>query len=299
MTDINKLWIDCDPGIDDAISLIIAFKQEEFEVVGISSVKGNVSAEVGKNNIIEICELLDWEVPVYKGEEVTLSKEISINNKYLKSGLGYYINNNEYEEESIEASEAIYFAARETDKLDIICIGPTTNIAKAIINHPDIVDKIGDVFIMGGALNGGNITGNAEFNVYRDPKALNILLENNLQIFLFSLDLTTKFGFTEEEIKEITGEDTSCENLIIDMIDFLIDERSNKEEEVFIHDIFPIYGYIFKDGIIYEQIKLKVDETDENRGKLLVDETGSEVYYAVKLNEENLKQYIIETLNKK
>ncbi len=295
MKNISKVWIDCDPGIDDALTLIAAYLEDRFEVVGISSVSGNVSSEKGKNNICEICEILDWEVPIFKGNDKKISQEIYIENKFTKNSLGYHVNNNTFENYGTMLSEELYLAAKESEKLDIIAIGPTTNIAKAVVDYPDIVNYLDNIFIMGGSLNGGNITSNAEFNVYSDPKALSLLLENDLNIFLFSLDLTTKFSFTKDYLQGLNKNNTSYKSLVDDMLEFLIDENSYYDDEIYLHDIFALYGYIYKDGIIYEQINIKVQEDGEYRGAIFADESGSSVYYAVKLNEENFKTYLEDT----
>jgi len=172
----RKLIIDCDPGQDDAINLFLALPPtDEYEILGITVVAGNVGLEKVSRNARLLCELTGRiDIPVYEGCAEPLKLPlVTAEDVHSREGLEGV----ELFEPSIKAQEqhAVDFIietlmAAEDYSITLVPTGPLTNIAAALIKEPNIVPKIKEIVLMGGALReGGNITPSAEFNIYVDP----------------------------------------------------------------------------------------------------------------------------------
>lgn len=200
--------IDCDPGIDDAIALFIAFASENLDIRAITTVAGNVNVDKTTNNALKLVELLDKDVRVAKGAERPILKEpVNAEHVHGKSGLGDMIlpepKKGLY---SKNAYDTIYEEAIKCEgKLDIIALGPLTNIALTLMKYPDIKNKIAHLTIMGGSAGLGNVTPTAEFNIFVDPEAAKVVFDSGIDITMVGLDATRKAIATEEDLKEINS----------------------------------------------------------------------------------------------
>jgi purine nucleosidase len=185
----NKLIIDTDAGIDDAIALMMAFDFPDTDVIGITAVSGNVGVDFVVRNVRLVLNLLGKNVPVFRGAAAPLFRE-TINSSGLmgEDGLGgasekYPAPTQDTPGEA--AACALVRLAREVKKPDlltIVALGPLTNLALAVRLDPGIVSKVDHLVIMGGAMEGrGNITPAAEYNFYADPEAAAIIFEAEFQ----------------------------------------------------------------------------------------------------------------------
>lgn len=206
------VWIDCDTGIDDSIALLTALKLEQLDVLGISAVAGNVELDYTFPNTRNVVHLANRDdVKVYPGAEKPLVLELDAAHEiHGANGLG----NIELEEspnpkETKKAWDAIYEACKNSkEKVTLIAVGPLTNIAITIANHPDVVDYIKVINIMGGAADGGNKTPCAEFNIYADPQAAENVFKCGVPVNMFGLDVTNTAYIQEDEYAEIATIDT-------------------------------------------------------------------------------------------
>ncbi|MDB9529445.1 nucleoside hydrolase [Oscillatoria sp. CS-180] len=190
----KKIIIDCDPGVDDAIALMLALKSSELAVQAITVVAGNVPLELTQRNARQICELLDrTDVPIYAGCPRPLVRSlITAEDIHGKSGLeGVTLPEPAVPLQPMHAVHYLIELLRTAvEPLTIAALGPLTNIAVALIQAPDIVDKIERLVIMGGGITHGNITPVAEFNMYVDPHAAQVVFEAAIPTTLISLDVT-------------------------------------------------------------------------------------------------------------
>lgn len=300
---MKRLFIDSDPGIDDALALCAGFMEEDYEIVAVSTVNGNVDTKTGTKNALGLMDLLQWDIPIYEGCDEPMSKATERKFHHGENGLGgYEFENPQREIESIPAYEAIYRLAQEDGNLDLLLLGPLTNLAKALEEYPDLPEYLGDVFIMGGAINGGNVTSSAEFNFYVDPLAVKKVLSSNLNIFINGLDTTATTGLSPEDIKLFENSKSPAKDLILHLLNYLKDNNLDTENNIFnLHDLVALYAYSVKEGVIYEEINVNIRLDGEKRGQLYVpdlDEAeGYNVYYGTKLNSDNFKKYVINRLN--
>lgn len=199
----KPVWIDTDTGVDDAIALLTAFKLETIEVRGVSAVAGNTTLENAFRNARNVTYLAGHpEVKVYAGADRPLVKDLMVAaHAHGENGLGgAIIDESPAEVESTKAWDAIYEEAKALNgEMTLIAVGPLTNVAIMIAKHPDVVDYIKVINIMGGACDGGNVTPSAEFNIFTDPHAAETVFKSGIHINVFGLDVTLKALLTPEQ----------------------------------------------------------------------------------------------------
>ena len=246
MTDLIPIWIDTDTGVDDAVALLCALKLDKLAIRGISSVAGNVEhAKTFKNcrNVLAYAGRED--IKVYPGAIKPMCVELDdASEVHGKDGLGgVVIPESPAEKETMHAWDAIYEAAKkEGGKLQIVAVGPLTNIANAIISHPDLKGMVKRILIMGGAAVGGNATMAAEFNIYADPHSAETVMQSGIPVVMFGLDVTVDAYLNGKDIQDIRDFNTKISKFFADVVqsnlNFYI--KNYKREILCIHDACPL-----------------------------------------------------------
>lgn len=246
MTDLIPIWIDTDTGVDDAVALLCALKLDKLAIRGISSVAGNVEhAKTFKNcrNVLAYAGRED--IKVYPGAIKPMCVELDdASEVHGKDGLGgVVIPDSPAEKETMHAWDAIYEAAKkEGGKLQIVAVGPLTNIANAIISHPDLKCMVKRILIMGGAVVGGNATMAAEFNIYADPHSAETVMQSGIPVVMFGLDVTVDAYLNGKDIQDIRDFNTKISKFFADVVqsnlNFYI--KNYKREILCIHDACPL-----------------------------------------------------------
>jgi inosine-uridine nucleoside N-ribohydrolase len=246
----DKIIIDCDPGQDDAIALMMAFSSmDKLELLGITTVAGNVQLDKTQRNARLICEMIGViDIPVFAGCEKPLFRNLVTAEEYHgKNGLngldifdpGIPLQNQNAVQFIIDTLEK-----SEDHSMKIIGIGPLTNIAMVILQAPKIKRKIKEIIIMGGSyFEGGNVTAAAEFNFYVDPHAADIVLNSGIPVTVFGLDATHQARVS----KKIRGKMDSFPNTVgLNILKVSIDYFQKAymdiygQEEPPIHDVLTI-----------------------------------------------------------
>jgi purine nucleosidase len=231
----RKIIIDTDPGQDDAAAIMLALgSPEEVEVLGITTVAGNVPLARTSKNARIVCEFANRpDVKVYAGSERPLKrKPISAEHVHGETGL----NGPELFEPTMPLQEQngidfiIETLRREPARTVTLCtLGPLTNVATALIKAPDIAERIQEIVAMGGAyFEVGNITPAAEFNIYVDPEAADIVFKSGIKIVLLTLDLTHKVLTLKARVEKIRALGTRPAVALAEMLDFF--ERFDVEK---------------------------------------------------------------------
>ena len=214
----RKVIIDCDPGIDDALALILAISSPEIEILGITIVSGNVNVRKGAKNAKKILKLMGREdIKVYIGEEVPLVRElITAEDTHGMDGLGE--SEDILGEKFSEGESEVLFGGVDfilnkarSEEVSIIALGPLTNLATALNKDKESFNKIKEIVSMGGAFKShGNCSQVAEFNYWVDPHAVKEVFDNSTVPFtMVGLDVTREIILTPnyiELIKQIGGE---------------------------------------------------------------------------------------------
>lgn len=205
------VWFDCDTGVDDAAAIILANYLEEIDLLGISTLSGNVTVDKTTINTIKVCDLMGKKYPVYPGATKPWIKPYeSASLFHGEDGLGgAVLPDPSYEPEKELAWDALYRVAKEQNgELQVVAVGPMTNIATALSKYPELTKLIKRILIMGGAAVGGNCTPCAEFNIYTDPHAAQAVFRSGIQVVMCGLDVTLKAFFTEAEVEEVGAHNT-------------------------------------------------------------------------------------------
>ncbi len=231
----RKIIIDTDPGQDDAVAILLALASpEEIEVLGITAVAGNVPQPLTSKNARIVCELAGRpDVPVYAGCDAPLRRPlVTAEHVHGKTGL----DGPDLPEPTMQlmAGHAVDFIIttlrnQPENSVTLCPLGPLTNIATAFERAPDIVSRVQEIVLMGGAyFEVGNITPTAEFNIYVDPEAADIVFESGVEIVVMPLDVTHKALVTKPRNDAFRAIGTPVGIAVAEMTDFF--ERFDREK---------------------------------------------------------------------
>ncbi|NNK78936.1 MAG: nucleoside hydrolase [Litoreibacter sp.] len=230
-----KIIIDTDPGQDDAVAILLALASpEEIEVLGITAVAGNVPLELTQKNSRIVCELADKpDVDVFAGCASPLERKlVTAEHVHGKTGLdGPVLPDPKMPLRETHAVDFIIDTLRRepAGTVTLCPLGPLTNIATAFRKAPDIVGRIGEIVLMGGAyFQVGNITPAAEFNIYVDPQAADIVFQSGVSIVVMPLDVTHKALVTRPRVEAFRSLGNHVGTIVAEWTDFF--ERFDKEK---------------------------------------------------------------------
>ena len=201
--------IDCDPGQDDALMLMLALASPELDILGITAVAGNVPLALTQRNARLICELAGRpEARVHAGCERPMVREL-VTAEYVHGKSG--IDGIDIREPALplQREHAVAFLVDTLDdaaagSITLVATGPLTNLATAFVERPAIVGKVAEIVLMGGGFReGGNVTPAAEFNIHVDPDAAHIVFECGRPITVMSLDVTHQALTTPARLRRI------------------------------------------------------------------------------------------------
>ena len=222
----QALIIDCDPGVDDAVALMLAFGSDAFELLAITAVGGNVPVVKTARNARILRQIAGREdVPVYMGAERPLRREPAGAGEFHGAeGLGDMA---PFEPDAPcadgHAADAIIalVLARPAKSVALAVLGPLTNLALALRKEPALAERLGPVAVMGGArAEGGNITASAEFNIWADPDAAAVVFGSGCEVVAFGLDATHQVRATEARIRAIEAVDSAAARTAAAMLRF-------------------------------------------------------------------------------
>ena len=216
---MTRMIIDCDPGLDDAIALILA--HHYAEVVGITTVSGNVPLVATTANALMLTALLDVPTPVHSGAAGPLVGEPTYaGHVHGKSGMGDF--EPPAHDRTVAGDDAVsYLLDAAAPDVWVVAVGPLTNLALAIGRDPDWVKRIAGISIMGGSTQGGNVTPAAEFNIYADPEAAARVFASGAEIVMCGLNLTHQVQTSDTLVAELRAGGAPLERFAAGLFDFL------------------------------------------------------------------------------
>lgn len=225
----TSLIIDCDPGVDDAVALFLAFASpESLDILAITTVAGNVEAKLTARNARIIRQLAGREdVAVHVGAATPLVRPpIIASHFHGESGLGDLP---VFEPDAPcaegQAADAIVsiIMSRPPGSVAMAVTGPMTNLALAIQRQPAIVGRLGTVVVMGGARSeGGNITASAEYNIHADPHAADLVFRSGVKTVVLGLDATHQVRATPARVAAVKAIDTPAARAVARLFDFAV-----------------------------------------------------------------------------
>jgi purine nucleosidase len=204
---MSRVIIDTDPGVDDALALLLAMRSPELKIEGITPVAGNVPLELTLPNTLRMVEIAGrTDIPVAAGaREPLVRRLVTAAYAHGENGLGGAV----FPEPKTAPipERAADFIRRTVRKypgeVTLITIGPLTNVGVALRGDPELASLVRGLVMMGGSLSGGNITPAAEFNVYVDPEAARIVFQSAIPITMVGLDVTRKTTLTDEHVRTL------------------------------------------------------------------------------------------------
>ena len=276
----QALIIDCDPGVDDAVALMLAFGSEACELLAITAVGGNVSVVKTARNARILRQIAGREdVPVFMGADRPLRREPAGAGEFHgPEGLGDMV---PFEPDAPcadgHAADAIIdlVMARPARSVALAVLGPLTNLALALRKEPTLAVRLGPVAVMGGARSeGGNITASAEFNIWADPDAAAEVLATGCDVILFGLDATHQVRATEARIAALEAAGTPMAQAAASMMRF--SQRIEREivgwEAPPVHDPCPVAWLLQPALFTLQPCRVSVEtDSDLTRGHTAVE----------------------------
>ncbi|WP_429055748.1 pyrimidine-specific ribonucleoside hydrolase RihA [Aeromonas jandaei] len=218
--------LDCDPGHDDAIALILALASPELKVLAVTTSAGNQTPDKTLNNALRILTLLVRDdIPVAAGAPKPLARELIIaDNVHGESGLdGPKLPDPAFAPQGMTGIELMARSLRESpEPVTLVPTGPLTNIALLLAAHPELKSKIARIVLMGGAAGAGNWTPAAEFNIYVDPEAADMVFKSGIPITMCGLDVTHEAQVMDEDIERVRAITNPVAQCVAGLLDFFM-----------------------------------------------------------------------------
>lgn len=219
----TPIIIDCDPGHDDAIAILMAAACDKLDVKGITIVGGNQTLEKCLNNTLKLLSHLDLHIPVAAGAKGPLLRGLTVAPyAHGDSGMdGPQLPPATQKPVDMNAIQLMEKIVRESEEKVTLCpMGPLTNIAIFLRANPDLVDRIDKISLMGGTTLIGNRTPTSEFNIWEDPEAADIVFRSGIPLYMQGLDVTYQAGVNDEEIAQIRAIGNKYAVFVADLLDF-------------------------------------------------------------------------------
>jgi purine nucleosidase len=268
----RKIILDCDPGHDDSIAIVLAHGNPEIELAAITTVAGNQTLPKVTRNALRMCTVAGiTDVPVAAGCEFPLVRaQIVAPEIHGDSGL----DGPDFPEPTValdprHAVDVIIdtVMAAEPGEITLVPVGPLTNIALAMRREPAIVERVREVVLMGGAYTRGNTTPAAEFNILADPEAAAAVFDAPWAVTMVGLDLTHQAGATEAVVQRIGDLGTPLAKIVVELLTFF----ASTYKEVAGFDAPPVHdpcavAYVINAALLttkdaYVGVELKGDLT--------------------------------------
>ncbi|MCD6443026.1 MAG: nucleoside hydrolase [Thermotogae bacterium] len=277
----EKIILDCDPGHDDAVAIILAVADEKLELLGITTVVGNTSLENATNNALRILNLVGVkDLEVYPGAGRPLIRDTVLAPRiHGYSGLEGAEIPEPHKKPSTK--HAIDFMAEMIEKypneVTIVTTGPLTNFALFALKYPHLVGKIKSHVMMAGGIAFGNVTPVAEFNVFADPEAMSVVLGLDIPKVMAPLDLTHQAVVDHEIVNKIRNLGKEYLKPIADLLEFFIGayKRYFGIDGAPLHDPCAVMYLIDRDMFEWEEMYVQV----ELKGELTYGQTVADIWH--------------------
>ncbi len=242
----RRIILDCDPGIDDSVALSMALFHRSLDIVAITAVEGNVPAEMATKNVQTVIEQLDPPRLPRFGAATPNDNSDYRDACFIhgRDGLGEagFVTADHHQRHLSEKIICDEVRAAPGE-ISIVCLGPLTNVARAMQREPHFIENVGEIIMMGGSFNGiGNITQTAEFNIYCDPESAREVFHAPVKKILIPLDITSQVQFALNFMDSLPDETNSVGAFLRRVVPYLF--RSYHQqlglETVQIHDAIAL-----------------------------------------------------------
>ena len=270
---MKSVIIDCDPGCDDAIAILVALRQAN--VKAITTVNGNVSLAQTTANALMTIALANAEIPVYAGASAPLAgTPLQCNPVHGTDGLGGVTRiSHRRSRETLPACEYLLNCVTKEDW--VVALGPLTNLGKVLERDSDWGRRIGGISIMGGSTSVGNVSPVAEFNTYCDPHAAAKVYASGANLKMCGLNLTHQLQVTDSIVSTISALDTPQSSFVTALLNFALSrmEQTVGNRRVPIHDPCAVLAVTHPSLFGFEELAVRVEtEGSLTRGMTVIDQ---------------------------
>ncbi|HXM65896.1 MAG TPA: nucleoside hydrolase [Candidatus Acidoferrum sp.] len=264
-----RVIIDTDPGVDDALALLLAMRSPELKIEAITAVAGNVPLKLTLRNALRMVEIAGrTDIPVAAGARSPLVRRlVTATYAHGENGLGGAVFPEPKTMPAKEpAAELIRLIVRQfPGEVTLLTIGPLTNIATALRMDPELARMVRGLVMMGGSLSGGNITPSAEFNIYVDPDAARVVFQSGIPITMVGLDVTRKTSLTDEHLRQLQAGQSPVSHAAATIARNAIEH--NRERGFIVgpnmHDSLAVAGFIDPSLLKLKEYYVDVETTGE------------------------------------
>ena len=277
---MKKILMDCDPGHDDMVAIMLAAASDEIDLLGITTVAGNQIGEKTFRNALRILTLINRkDIPVARGFDRPIVRELVVAPEiHGVSGLdGADLPEPAVEPLKVHAVDFIVETLRKSSGgIYLVPTGPLTNVAVALLKAPDIKEKIERIVLMGGAVFDSNTTPAAEFNIFVDPEAAKIVFESGVPITMVGLDVTDKAIFNFNDIEKLRKFNGKVSRVVAPLLKFF----GNANKEIYGFNGAPLHDALAVSVLINpDVVKTRFLHVDiETKGEFTRGETVADVY---------------------
>jgi inosine-uridine nucleoside N-ribohydrolase len=266
----TPVLLDCDPGHDDAIALLLALASPELELLGVTTVAGNQTLEKTTANAIRVLDVVGSDLPVAAGADRPLVREQYVA-AYVHGETGLDGPDLPPPQREPVDQHAVDFLAERIAGTTLVATGPLTNVALLLARHPRAIPE--RIVLMGGAIAEGNVTPAAEFNIWADPEAAARVFSSGLDVTMVGLDVTHQALLTDEHAAQLRA-NGRVGGVVADLLDFY----GRFHDEVYDFDGSPIHDAVAVAQVIRPQLlelrtlNVAIDlESELCRGRTVVD----------------------------
>ncbi|KAG8375859.1 hypothetical protein BUALT_Bualt09G0002900 [Buddleja alternifolia] len=278
MAERKKIIIDTDPGIDDAMAIFLALQSPEVEVIGLTTIYGNVYTTLATTNALHLLEIAGrTDIPVAEGSHVTITKGTKLRIADFVHGTDGLGNQNfpPPKGKPIEQSAADFLTQQASlypGKVTVVALGPLTNIALAIQSDPAFVKNIGQIVILGGAFSvNGNVNPAAEANIFGDPDAADIVFTSGADVLAIGINITHQVILTDADRDKMAKSNGKLAQYICKILDvyFSYHHDAYSTKGVYLHDPTTLLAAIDPLLVTYVEGVVRVQTMGITRGLTL------------------------------
>ncbi|KAJ7953900.1 Inosine/uridine-preferring nucleoside hydrolase [Quillaja saponaria] len=271
----KKIIIDTDPGIDDAMAIFLALRSPEVEVIGLTTIYGNVYTTLATRNALHLLEIAGrTDIPVAEGSHVTITKGTKLRIADFVHGVDGLGNQNfpPPKGKPIEESAAAFLveqANKYLGKVTVVALGPLTNIALALQLDPTFSKNIGQIVVLGGAFAvNGNVNPAAEANIFGDPVAADIVFTSGADILAVGINITHQVVMTDADREKLATSDGKFAQYLSKILDVYYSYHYDayNTRGVYLHDPMVILAAAIPSLITYTEGVVRVQTNGITRG---------------------------------
>ena len=259
----RNIVLDCDPGHDDAIAILLAGHNPQLNLLGISVVAGNQTIEKTARNALNVATYLGIDVPIAIGCEFPMVRDrVICAAVHGESGLdGFEFPKYDKPFDKRHGVQLIIDSVMNNEDVTVVATGPLTNVAMAIKLEPQLIHRIKEIVLMGGSVDNGNTSPAAEFNIMCDPEAAHVVFSSGIPVKMVGLNVTRKVLVSEDVISRMEKVNNKASDMFVKLMK-VFNENQRKTFDVKagpLHDPATIASLIDENLIKYQKMNVEID----------------------------------------